>query len=451
MKYFEEKVYDIVVAGGGPAGVPAAVAAACEGADVLLVERFGFLGGMATAGLVNPWMPFHDSSDDPERRGSAIITGIMAEIDERLAAKRGLEGRTFDPEVMKIVLQEMVEEAGVALLCHTVVCGAVRDADLVKGVRVATKGSLLELKARFFIDCTGDADLATLAGATIEKGRPEDGQTQPCTLNFRVGGVNIDRFSKWREKEREDHPDERLGHRLITKWQKEGRTTCARDNFLIFNTTIPGVLHFNQTRIVKVDVTHPNEMTRAQVEGTRQVNEFIGLLREEVGGFENAYLHAIAPQIGVRESRRVMGDYVLSEEDVLGAAKFEDGIVRANYPLDIHNPTGAGTVIKALERGTTYEIPYRCLTPRGLGNLLVAGRPISATHEAHSSLRVMPICIGMGQAAGIAAAMAVAAGCDSRGIDAGELRSRITGRGGNLDREPDSADPKPAAAEAAGE
>ncbi len=452
MKYYEDKRYDVVVAGGGPAGVPAAVAAARQGAQVLIVERFGFLGGMATAGLVNPWMPFQETVGPWKERDKDIIEGVLKEINDRLGAKGGLaaksgrEARIFDPEILKIVLQEMVEEAGVSLLCHAVVCGCEREGASLSSIKVAVKGDVVDVKAKVFIDCTGDADLSAAAGAVIEKGRGEDGKTQPCTLNFRLGGVDRDAFDAWQDKYREENPDERLGHSLILKWQKAGKLSCPRDNFLIFSTNRRDVLHFNQTRIVNVDVTDPNDMTRAQVEGTRQVWEFVELFRAEVGGLENCYIHSIAPQIGVRESRRVVGDYVLTESDVLGAAKFDDGIVRCNYVIDIHSPTGAGTVIKHLEPGTTYEIPYRCLTPKGLDNLLVAGRPISATHEAHSSLRVMPTCIGIGEAAGIAAAMAAASGCPVGEVDAAELRAKIVAAGGNLGREPDSAEPKPATA-----
>jgi hypothetical protein len=201
---------------------------------------------------------------------------------------------------------------------------------------------------------------------------------------------------------------------------------------LLFFTPREGVVHFNTTRIVRLDGTRAEDLTAAEVEGRRQVREMMRFLHDEIEGFESAYLQVMGPQIGVRETRRIAGDYVLTEEDVLEAHTFADGIARGCYPIDIHNPAGTGTIIKELRPGEAYDVPYRCLLPVGIGNLIVAGRPISATHQAHSSLRVMPICFALGQAAGAAAALCVRDKRRPRELDPTLLRDHLRAQGADL-------------------
>ncbi|MGB9620617.1 MAG: FAD-dependent oxidoreductase, partial [Armatimonadota bacterium] len=221
-------------------------------------------------------------------------------------------------------------------------------------------------------------------------------------------------------------------NRLYRAAQEQGRVVCPREDVLFFRTTREGEVHFNTTRVVRADGTRSEDLTRAEIESRRQVRQMVDFLRADVPGFEQAYLQLTGTQIGVRETRRIVGEYVLTAEDVLGARKFEDCVARGSYPIDIHDPAGGGTVIKHLPPGESYDVPYRCLVPLGIGNLLVAGRPISSTHEAHSSLRVMPIACAVGEAAGTAAALCVRFGVAPRALDTRRLQSTLIAQGANL-------------------
>ncbi len=408
---------EVLVVGGGPGGLAAAVAAARNGADTLLVERYGFLGGMATAGLVNPYMTYWAGEEQ-------IVNGIHQEICDRLTAL-GAYGKgsrtTFDSETYKFVADRMCEESGVKVMLHSLLSDVAVSDGVISSVEIVGKSGKQSVKAEVFIDGTGDADLAFMAGATCEKGRALDGLTQPMTLSFRVCNVDPSRVPGRAER-----------NELYDKAKADGRLSCPRENVLMFLSTRPDVMHFNQTRITGADGTSTIDLTRAEIEGRRQAWEFLEFLRRDVPGFENAEIQVSGPQIGVRESRRVIGDYIMTEEDVLEARKFPDVIARGSYDVDIHSPTGAGTVIKRLEPGTSYDIPYRCLTPLGIDNLLIAGRPISATHEAHSSVRIMPICIAIGQAAGTAAALSVKERTMPRKLDVPTLQSALREQGANL-------------------
>lgn len=419
MTYSEQTLLttDVLVVGGGPGGLAAAIASARNGADTLLVERYGFLGGMATIGNVNPYMTYWAGEEQ-------IIEGIHQEICDRLTAMGGYGkgSRTaFDPEAYKYVADRMCEEAGVKVLLHTTLSDVTESDGAIRSVEVVGKSGKQIATAQVYIDGTGDADLAAWAGARVEKGRPQDGLTQPMTLNFRVCNVDASRMAGWDER-----------NKLYDKAKAEGRLHCPRENVLLFLTTRPTEIHFNQTRITGMDGTSSEDLTKAEIEGRRQAWEFLQFLRSDVPGFEDAEMQISGPQIGVRESRRVIGDYIMTEEDILGARKFPDVIARGSYDVDIHNPTGAGTVIKRLKPGESYDIPYRSLTPLGIENLLIAGRPISATHEAHSSVRIMPICIAIGQAAGTAAALSVRSSVVPRKLDVALLQKSLREQGANL-------------------
>jgi hypothetical protein len=413
-----EQTWDVIVAGGGPAGLPAAVAAARAGARTLLVERYGFLGGNSTAAMVNPFMPWYTG-------GRQVIAGLFVELVERLRAIDGWGGPrepdAFDPESVKFVADDLCREAGVSVLLHTLVVDAPVGQGDIAHLATASKSGMRDLRARVFIDCTGDADVAFRAGVPCEQGRSEDGLTQPMTLNFRMAAVDIDRMP----------PRDEINRRYVAA-KARGEITNPRENVLLFFTPREGVVHFNTTRIVRLDGTRAEDLTAAEVEGRRQVREMMRFLHDEIEGFESAYLQVMGPQIGVRETRRIAGDYVLTEEDVLEAHTFADGIARGCYPIDIHNPAGTGTIIKELRPGEAYDVPYRCLLPVGIGNLIVAGRPISATHQAHSSLRVMPICFALGQAAGAAAALCVRDKRRPRELDPTLLRDHLRAQGADL-------------------
>jgi len=408
--------YDVVVAGGGLTGVAAAVAAKRSGAgDVLLIERYGFLGGMATSGLVNPFMTYFKSKR-PFTEENQLIFGIFQEILDELDNLGGRKDKSvIDAEIMKLVLNRMVQKAGVDILLHTFIEGVDKtDDNIIESVRVANKSGVYLVKGKMFIDCTGDADVAYMAGVPCKKGRDEDGFAQPMTMCFRVAGVDRSRM-----------PSREEINRLYREAVARGEINNPREDVLFFDTLQPDVIHFNTTRIVMKDATDAEQLTQAELEVREQCWEMFNFLKKYVSGFENAYFQVSAPQIGVRESRRIAGRYVLTGEDVLQGRKFDDSICYCAYNIDIHNPSGTGTVLEPLAEGDYYGIPYRCLLPLKVDNLLVAGRPISSTHEAHSSLRIMPTCTAMGQAAGTAAAMAVKEGVWPYQIDAQKLRDRL--------------------------
>lgn len=408
---------EVVVAGGGPAGLCAAVSAAQEGAEVLLLERFGCLGGLATMGLINPWMPFFT-------RGKTINAGLFAEINARLHAETG-EARVgegadyaFDEEMLKQVAQEMALEAGVRLRLNSLLTGVATQGGQVTRLGVASKSGLQVIGGQVFVDATGDGDLCAWAGAEFEQGRPEDGLCQPMTLCFRMAGVDEERM-----------PTRPEINALYDQARERGEIENPRENVLWFRTVHPGVVHFNTTRIVGKQGTSAEDLTAAEVQARQQVKETVAFLREYVAGFDQSFVIQTATMLGVRESRRVLGDYLLTVEDVLEARDFEDGIARGCYTVDIHSPTGAGTDIRHLRPGESYALPYRCLTPRGFENLLVTGRPISADHGAHSSLRIMPIAMNLGEAAGVAAARALKHSGRTRAVDVEQLRETLRGRG----------------------
>lgn len=406
-----DTAYDVIVAGGGPSGIAAAIAASRQGARTLLIERYGFLGGAATAMMVNPWMSYWADSKTGDQ--VQVIFGVLQELIEGMT-KRGAYGHpkektAFDPETLKVVAEELCIGAGVQLLYHSFLGGVQVDEATreITSVTVANKAGMTTFKAKFYVDATGDADLSALAGAVVEKGRSVDSLMQPMTLSFRMAGVDIERM-----------PDKNIINEAFRQAKARGEINCPREDILWFHTTQPNVLHFNSTRVILKDGTNPWELTQAEIEGRRQVHELVRFLKTKIAGFESAYLQGTAPQIGVRESRRVMSDYVLTANDLLSGKRFDDCIARGSYPVDIHNPNGEGTLIQRLPLGQWYEIPFRCLLPKGVRNLIVGGRPISATHEAHSAIRIQPIAIAVGQAAGTAAGL-----CANRGIRPNEISS----------------------------
>jgi len=410
--------FDVIVAGGGAGGIAAAVSAARNGARTLLFDRYGFLGGGATAMLVNPFMPYWAGR-------TQIIHGVLQEIIDRLTAM-GAYGHpkceaAFDPEAFKVVAELLCQEAGVTLLYHSVLAGVTKDGDRITAVKVANKAGLVELKAKLFIDSTGDGDLSAMAGAVVEKGRPEDGLAQPMTLNFRVANIDLDRM-----------PSRGEVTRLYLEAKANGEIQCPREDVLFFYTTQPGVIHFNTTRVVMKDATDPWALTEAEIEARRQVQQYMAFFRKHVRGFENAYLQTTAPNIGVRESRRVIGEYVLTAEELMAKCRFDDVIALGSYPIDIHNPAGTGTVLKYLQPGEYYQLPYRILVPKGVANLLVGGRCVSCTHEAHSAIRVMPIVMAMAQAAGTAAAICLADGVTPGQVDVRKLQARLVSQAATL-------------------
>lgn len=417
--------FDLLVVGGGQAGCAAALAGAREGLSVLLVESSGSLGGSATVCLVNPYMPYSTTLTDADgnERKVDLSDGIFREIHEELNRDEiygyGGNGPDFHEETMKVLYDRKMKEAGVTVLFHATLSDAETEGAQLKSVSFATVGGKLRFTADSYVDATGDATLAAIAGCSFRLGRPADSLCQPMTLCFRLGNVDMESYRAHRA---EINP-------LYKKMQAAGEIKNPREDVLIFGTRIPGVLHFNTTRIVKLNPTDPFDVSRAEAEAREQVVEMFHFLRNNFEAFAHADLLMTAASIGVRESRMIDARHILTAEELLACTKFEDAIAAGNYDIDIHSPDGSGTSHCYFKKGTYYTIPYRSLLPRELDNLAVAGRSIGATHEAQASVRIMPICTCMGEAAGIAAAVAHADGTTLAAADVAKIRTRLQEKG----------------------
>ncbi len=451
---------DVLVVGGGPAGFAAAVGAADAGADTVLVERYGFLGGNATVALVMPLMSFHNEHEqaafteagDTSRllptdhgEGEPVVAGVLWQLLDRLMGRGGClppspkTGYTvpFDPELFKFSLLEMMDESGVRMLFHSFASGALPLED-GSGWRVVfeTKSGPVVIDAGVVVDGTGDGDVATACGAPYEIGRPEDGLVQPMTLMFRVADFARPDFAAYAR----EHPDQWRGVHglwdLIEEARAAGELRLPREDILFFATPHPHEVAVNSTRVTRVLGSSVWDLTRAEYTARRQLAEIDRFLRTRVPGFEESYVVQSGTHVGVRESRRVLGDYQLTGHDILTARTFPDVIAHGAYPVDIHNPRGSGTVLKRVPRGSFYDIPLRCLLPRGTERLLVAGRCISGTHVAHSSYRVMPIAMATGHAAGVCAALTVRHGRGPRGLPYRLVQRELLRQGARLRTEP---------------
>ncbi len=394
------KKYDVIVAGGGLSGVAAAIAVAREGADVLIIEKNGYLGGMATAGLVNPFMPYTTRIDRRQRdwnneANQGVFKRILIELDNLGGLHENRE--TFNEEILKLILDRLIRQYKIDILFHSFVSGVAKKEGTIKSVSITNKSGIEELEARYFVDATGDADVAALAGAEYKMGRSKDGKCQPMTLCFRLADVDMSKYNNNRK----------VINKKYVEMQSKGLIKNTRQNVLTFKHMADNVVHFNSTRIIGKSGVSAKELTEAEIEGREQMYELYHFLKENIEGFENCKLLMSASQIGVRESRRIVGEYLLTEKDLLSAVKFEDSIARGTYEIDIHNPDGSGTILMDIPFGDYYTIPYRSLLPKGFNNLIVVGRPISSTHEAHASYRIMPICTSIGEGAGAALSIAV--------------------------------------------
>lgn len=404
------KKYNLIVAGGGLAGCAAALSAARQGLDVLLIEKGNSLGGCASNCLVNPFMPYSTTINGEKYDLSA---GIFAEICGELKKihPKAIRDILFNEEFLKICLNRMLVSAGVELLFHSLLSGTECIGGAVKSVEITNKSGKFNISADLFIDATGDADLAMLAGFPFRLGRESDNLCQPMTLCFRVANVDYALYSKEYDKINE----------LYKEYKKYGKFKNPREDVLIFDTLTDGVLHFNSTRIVKLDPTNAFDVTKAEIEAREQVFELFTFLHENFEAFRNATLLSTAASIGVRESRMIDGEYLLTGQNLKDCVRFDDSIALGNYDIDIHNPEGSGTSHYYFPEGEYYTIPYRSLIPKSSKNLLVAGRCISADHDAQASIRIMPIVCCLGETAGTAAGIAYNDKCDVGRVDIEKL------------------------------
>lgn len=417
---------DVIVTGGGPAGFIAAVAAARNGARTLLVECYGFLGGMATAGLVGPF--------GLRDREIPVVEGIPKEFLDRLEVADGArriyperwEECGFDPEVVKYIADQMLEEAGAELLFHSFACNTVVENGKIKAVIIESKSGRQAIAGEVFIDATGDGDIAALSGVPYEKGRQDDGLLQPMTLMYRLGNVNADTI--W--------DDEKVLSAKMKTAREKGAVPPYRVCFGSQGSAIKkGEISINTTRLYG-DATKVEDLTSAQVEGRKAVRKLVEFWQQHAATYRESHLIDTAAQVGVRETRRITGEYVLTGDDVLNYRKFADVIALGNWPIDLHDPTGGtkqADIGILLRRDRAYQIPFRCLLPKNIDNLLVAGRCISTTREANGSTRVMPICMALGQAAGTAAALAAAQKISLRNLDVSVVQKRLLEQGARLE------------------
>lgn len=448
---------EVLVVGAGPAGIGAAISAARNGAKVILLERYGFLGGNLTIAMVNPMFTFHDI------KGKQVIRGIAGELVDRLVKLKSSQGHVtdltfdnasmtpFDPEGMKYLLFEMVKEAGVNLLLHTWAVGTIKEGEKVTGVIIENKSGRQVICPQYIIDCSADADIVAMAKSPFVKGRKEDGAMQPVTLFFRIGGININTLRIWMKNNRDllkDSPtDEEIDSsealaflglkELVKKAMENGEfPKDAAPRILFYQLPMEGQIAVNATRLQGIDGTNATDLTRAEIETRVQAWEIHKFLQKYVGGFEDSFIVDTGVQVGVRETRHIIGDYELTEEDVLSNRQFEDGIACGTFAIDIHPPEGEHQVFTGSGKAV-YEIPYRSLLPKGLDNVLVAGRAISATHNAFGSARVMATCMGIGQGAGVAIASIVKGKYTTREVDTSLVRKRLIDQGQYLLGMPD--------------
>jgi hypothetical protein len=446
---------DVVVVGGGPAGIGAAVGAAQAGAEVVLAERYGFLGGNATAALVMPLMSWHNEvrgarargADEPMRLlpsdhgpGEPVVGGVLLDLMDRLLKTGGAvapsedTGYTvpIDPETYKSAALDLLDDAGVSYLLHVFASGIVGEEGRPEGVVLETKSGPLVVEAPVIVDATGDGDMAAAAGAEYELGR-DDGLVQPMTLMFRI--VDFERAGF--EAYVREHPDQWRGvaglWELIQQARDAGELDLPREDLLFFATPHEHEVSVNSTRVSNVLGIDVFDLTRAERLARLQMAQIVRFMRRRVPGFERAYAVQSGTTIGVRETRRIVGEYSLTGDDVRAGRHFDDVIARGSYPIDIHDPKGGrGTLLERLPMGGAYDIPLRCLIPRDVDGLLVGGRCISGSHEAHSSYRVTPIALATGQAAGVTAALAARAGVAPRAVSVREVQQVLLDQGADL-------------------
>lgn len=447
----ESRKYDVVVIGGGPGGLPAALEAARHGAKVLLVEQNGYLGGNLTIGL--PLLGYLDKD------GNRIIRGIAQELVDELEKRGAASPHTwcplhnsvtiYDHEVMKVVAFEKCLEAGVDLLLHTQVIDVNVENGKLASVTLFGKSRCIEASAKVFIDATGDGDVAYLAGATYEKGQNDCGTVQPPTLMCTLGGVDVEKTIAYLEAHPEQselpesmkiypgydasyfraNPEHHVMvgmRKLFLELKAQGKLPVDRDTLIYIQSLIPGQVHINCTRHLGIDGSDILDLTRAEVEGHLQNYALIGALKKYVPGFENCYLTQIYPFVGVRETRRFKGLAQLTGQDVENGRIGEDSVGLGGYIIDIHDGKGSGTIIKKV---APYGLPYGMACSAEIKNLMLSGRCASMDSVALSSARVMPTLMALAQGVGLGAAMAVKNGVLPGEVDISALRAALESEG----------------------
>lgn len=439
------KHYDVIVAGGGTAGALAAVAAARNGAKTLVIERFSFLGGTATYGI--PFLGIVSGN------GQIVNLGMVTELLERLQNEghafgiaRGTswnipaeQGKyefslvPFDPEGLKHVLQQMLVEAGADILYYSLVAGVNHDDGIVKELKVVNKSGEHHFSADIIIDCTGDADvIAAAGGAFVDKKA-----VQNSSILFRIGSVDLEEFREELDRGVNIKGKNDWHTRVLYASKGTGAPKSLvhmAGHFVLDGIDKPitftavslrdGELFLNATRITDIDGTDMSEMSRAELLEREQVMKVFQSLKRCVRGFENAVLLNTSP-LGIRESRNIIADYIITQQDVLEGRPFEDSVAFGAYPIDIHDPKGGATQFAFIKGGGYFSIPYRAMLPKGLLNVIAAGRCIGASHEAQGAVRIMGCVLAQGEAAGRAAAQCIREKALPRDISLKDLQSQL--------------------------
>lgn len=420
---------DVLVVGSGSAGATAAITAGQQGASVACIERYGFMGGISTQ-VLDTFYGFFT----PGTQAFKVVGGVPDQIVSALFDKgKALyrpntygagQGITYDPETLKIVWERLAQRAGVRLLYHTFVLDVVREGERVTGVIAVNKRGLMQINSKVIIDATGDADLAVASG--VPHDAPETGaEVQSLTTTFHLINVDMEQAQAVTKTHLHD-----LMHDAIAS----GDYDLPRKEGSIHITPFKAVMATNMTRVGNVDATDAEALTHAEIEGRYQAEEYSRFLIDKVPGYQNAEMTHLSHQIGVRESRRIYGEYRLTKQDVLSARKFDDAIAICGAPIEDHH-AGSSTKWEYLPDGETYGIPYRCLLPQQVDNLLVIGRCLSAEHDAHASVRSMGQCMAMGQAAGVSAQLALENHTTPRDLPISSLQDKLRSIGAIISAE----------------
>jgi hypothetical protein len=411
----EKGCYDVIVVGSGPAGMGAAISAGRQGVKTLIIESLGKLGGISTSGMMS-----HFTGSV----GSKLYWEILKRAGENNQFNKSLT-HVIDPEFLTLTYIQMLEESGVDILLYTTVVDVIKEGDKITGVICYGKDGFTSYNAKVIVDASGDGDVAFKSGAEYFKGRETDGAMQPATLMFKIAGVDMQRaVFPGAFEHLIDTPKgelQSLGKKILPH---------PAGHVLLYESTIPGIVTCNMTNVIGIDGTKAEDLTKAEIECRKQIPEIIKFLKEYAPGYENCYVIGTASLIGVRETRHFKGVKQINEKDILSAVQFDDYVVfDAQFEFDVHNITGAGLdetgCQKHFKQKNGYTIPYGCLVPEKIDGLVLSGRNISGTHMAHSSFRSMPICLALGEAGGIASAIAVKNNINIREVDPKDIQKYL--------------------------